>query len=180
MLAEAEPVDDEVVLIARLRDGDRRAFEAFVASRYDAIFRAAWRWCGNRSDAEDVVQDVCMRMAAGIKAFDGRSSLTTWIYRITVNAVHDLRRSRSRHQRRADGLAREMETAQQPDQEASVMASKLWECVRRLPDRQRDIVLLVHGEDMTHAEAGAVLGCEANTISWHLHEARKNLKEMMR
>ena len=180
VFAETEPIDEDLLVLARLRSGDRRAFDAFLASRYEGVFRTAWRWCGNRSDAEDVVQEVCMKMAAGLAAFDGRSSLDTWIYRITLNTVHDLRRSRSRRQRRHDGYALETGVSQAPDQESSALARELWGYVDRLPERQRDIVLLVHGEDMTHSEAGAVLGIEEKTVSWYLHEARKGLKEMMR
>ncbi len=48
--------------------------------------------------------------------------------------------------------------------------------MRRLPEQQRDAVLLVYGEDMSHAEAAAIMGCTEKTVSWHLHEARKRLK----
>jgi RNA polymerase sigma-70 factor (ECF subfamily) len=55
----------------------------------------------------------------------------------------------------------------------------LWTAVRSLPDQQRDAVLLVYGEDMSHAEAATVMGCSEKTVSWHVHEARKRLKILL-
>jgi RNA polymerase sigma-70 factor (ECF subfamily) len=60
--------------------------------------------------------------------------------------------------------------------ETAVMGQELWAAVRSLPDRERDAVLLVYGEDLSHGEAAAVMGCSEKTVSWHLHEARKRLK----
>ena len=48
-----------------------------------------------------------------------------------------------------------------------------------LPNQQRDAVLLVYGEDMTHAEAANVMGCSEKTVSWHIHEAKKRLRILL-
>ena len=64
--------------------------------------------------------------------------------------------------------------ATMPEQQAE--ARDLWLAVRTLPAQQRDAVLLVYAEDMSHAEAAEILACSTNTVSWHLHEARKALK----
>ncbi len=57
---------------------------------------------------------------------------------------------------------------------------ELWQAVRQLPDKQRDAVLLIYGEGLSHAAAGEALGCAETTISWHVHEARKRLKVLLR
>ena len=56
----------------------------------------------------------------------------------------------------------------------------LWRAVRGLPDKQRDAVLLVYGEGLTHAAAAEAMGCAEATVSWHVHEAKKRLKQTMR
>ena len=56
------------------------------------------------------------------------------------------------------------------------MGAQLWDQVRALPPQQRDSVLLVYAQDLSHGEAADILGCSEKTISWHLHEARKKLK----
>ena len=60
------------------------------------------------------------------------------------------------------------------------MAETLWAAVRRLPDKQRDAVLLVYGEELSHADAAAVMACAEATVSWHIHEAKKRLKVLLR
>ena len=59
-------------------------------------------------------------------------------------------------------------------------SEELWQAVRRLPDKQRDAVLLIYGEGLSHAAAADVIGCAETTISWHVHEARKRLKVLLR
>ena len=56
----------------------------------------------------------------------------------------------------------------------------LWAAVRMLPDKQRDAVLLVYGEGLNHAAAAEVMAISETTVSWHIHEAKKRLKTLMR
>ena len=72
------------------------------------------------------------------------------------------------------------EPAHEAAAEVHILNGELWDEVRRLPDQQRDAVLLVYGEDMSHAEAADVMGCTEKTVSWHLHEARRRLKTALR
>ena len=55
----------------------------------------------------------------------------------------------------------------------------LWAAVRQLPPRQCDAVMLVYAEGLSHQQAAVIIGCSENTISWHLHEARKRLRVEM-
>ena len=180
MLAETTTeTDPTILLVERLKEGDASALSALLEQQYDRIFRTAWRWCGNRADAEDVAQDVCVKLATAISSFDGRSSFSTWVHRITVNAVNDLMRASSRKRRRDEGMAQEVEGIAPAHQEAAVANAQLWSAVRRLPERQRDAVLLVHAEDLSHAEAAAIMGIAEATVSVHLHAARKSLRETL-
>src|SRR4051812_46884874 len=95
MLLETEANSDPD-LIGRARDGDRDAFGRLVARHYDFIYRVAWRWAGNRSDAEDIAQDVCVRLGKAIRSYKGGAAFTTWLYAMTLNAARDLRRKSTR------------------------------------------------------------------------------------
>jgi RNA polymerase sigma-70 factor, ECF subfamily len=78
-------VEDDLVLLERLRDGDERAFEALVA-RYDgALRRVARSYVRTDSAAADVAQETWLGIVRGLDGFEGRSSLRTWIFRILVN-----------------------------------------------------------------------------------------------
>ncbi|MEZ5857036.1 MAG: RNA polymerase sigma factor [Hyphomicrobiaceae bacterium] len=178
---DAEPSSDLHLALAAA-GGDAAAFEALIERNYDLIYRLAWRFIGHREAAEDVAQTVCIKLADAIHAFRGESALRTWIYRITYNATVDHIRQ---HQRMAATepsqvlrLANEvLPTVPSPEEE--LLGSELWGAVRALPDQQRDAVLLVYAEDMSHAEAARTMGVSEKTVSWHIHAARKRLKTML-
>jgi len=173
-------VADEQELVDRARAGERAAFARLIEGRYNFLFRLAWRWTGNRADAEDVAQEVCVRLARAIQSFRGEASFSTFLHALTLNAVRDWGRRRARQQRIADAVLTfaAIDTAGQAAPDADP-AGQLWEAVRGLPEKQRDAVLLVHGEGLSHADAGAAMGCSEKTVSWHIHEARKRLRRML-
>mgnify|MGYP001264855705 FL=1 len=166
-------------LVTRARAGDRRAFVSLVSTHYDFIYRTAYRWCGNGSDAEDVAQEVSIKLASAIASFDGRSRFSSWLYRITLNAVRDMQRARFRRGRHITAIAEISPQSAPPEQEDAAAARQLWAAVRALPDKQRDAVLLVYAEDLTHAAAAEIMGCREATVSWHIFEARKTLRGLL-
>jgi RNA polymerase sigma-70 factor (ECF subfamily) len=176
--ATAVPAESDDALVARACAGDKRAFAALVARHYPMIHRLAWRCCGDRTEAEDIAQEVCVRIARALTGFEGRSSFPSWLYGITLNAARDAGRARSR---RAVAM---QEAAVEAEIEAAAAADDgddeaLWQAVRGLPPRQRDAVMLVHVEGLTHREAADALGCAEATVSWHLFAARRQLKTML-
>ncbi|HEY4201877.1 MAG TPA: RNA polymerase sigma factor [Devosiaceae bacterium] len=170
---------DSSELVKRASNGDGEAFAELIEQHYDLIYRTAYKWCGNGSDAEDIAQDVCIKLASVLKSFDGRSAFSSWLYRITLNAVRDLQRSRTRRSRQVEALALVTPEDSAPDQEDATAAGELWAAVRRLPEQQRDAVLLVYAEEMSHAAAGEIMGCKEATVSWHIHEAKKTLRGLL-
>jgi RNA polymerase sigma-70 factor (ECF subfamily) len=168
----------ETELVEKAALGDRQAFAALVEGRYDFIHAVAWRWCGDRQDAEDVAQEVCIRLAGAIRGFKGASRFGTWLYSVTLNAARDQMRKRRRAEWRDAAYMREQGVLDGGSGDDG--SEELWHAVRQLPDKQRDAVLLIYGEGLSHAAAADVLGCAETTISWHVHEARKRLKVLLR
>ncbi len=166
-------------LVQRAQGGDVVAFEQLLSDHYNFIYRLAFRWLGNQSDAEDVTQTICMRLAAILSGFDGRSSFTTWLYRVTLNAVRDLQRANMRANARHEETRWISQDAQPAEQENALRVDDIWQRVRQLPDKQRDAVLLVYGEELSHAEAAQVMQCRPVTVSWHIHNARKALRDLL-
>src|SRR5687767_2221797 len=173
----SEPSDPE--LIANAQKGDRAAFGMLVERHYGFVYRVAWRWCGRKSDAEDIAQEVCARLGRAIRTYRGGGAFTTWLYAMTMNAARDLARKTVRETAKADafGLHAVVEGQGAPD--IDDRAERLWEAVRKLPDKQRDAVLLVYGEGLGHAAAADAMACAEATVSWHIHEAKKRLKALM-
>lgn len=157
--------------------GNRAAFAALVETHYDRVFRLAWRWSGSRDKAEDIAQDVCVKLAKAIRTFRGEAAFGTWLYRIAFTTATDHLRDGQRLMPMApSNVVMLVDGASAETPETAVIGQELWDAVRALPDQQRDAVLLVYGEDLSHAEAASIMGCSEKTVSWHLHEAKKRLK----
>jgi len=181
-LTAAAPIEAHAVtraLVVRAQHGDAEAFAELLADHYDMIHRTAWKWCGNRADAEDVAQDVCVKLGSALAGFDGRSAFSSWVYRITLNAVRDMQRAGRRRGKYADAYAEISPGEQAPEQEAAATSGQLWQAVRQLPEKQRDAVLLVYAEELSHAAAAEIMGIREATVSFHVHEARKTLRGLL-
>jgi RNA polymerase sigma-70 factor (ECF subfamily) len=174
---EGETSDSE--LVRRARYGDEAALTVLVERHYDFVYRVAYRWCGKRVDAEDIAQEVCVRLGRTILSFKGSGALKTWLYSLTVNAGRDLNRKNRREMAKAEAYAIHALTIGESDS-TSDPAEALWGAVRQLPDKQREAVLLVYGEGLSHSAAAETMGCAEATVSWHIHEAKKRLKQSMR
>lgn len=181
MMAETREVPDGL-LAAQARDGDREAFAALVERHYDFIYRVAYRLTGRREDAEDVAQDVCARLGRAVKSYRGGAAFTTWLYALVMNAARDGLRKAKRETARTEafGVHALVMGETEPEPEPDDGAERLWAAVRQLPDKQREAVTLVYGEGMSHAQAAEIMAVAEPTVSWHVHEAKKRLKALLR
>jgi len=166
-------------LVERAKAGDKLAFGELIETHYDFIFRTACKWTGKRSDAEDIAQEVCIKLATAIRSFDGRSAFTSWLYRVTINMVRDMQRSTSRRGKTVDAFTLIHPEDDPGGQEEAATARELWTAVSALPDKQREAIMLVYAEDMNHADAAEIMGCKEATVSWHIHEAKKTLRGLL-
>ncbi len=156
--------------------GDRVAFGLLLERHYDRVFRLAWRLTGLRAEAEDLAQDICAALPAKLRNWRGEARFSTWLYRVVVNAAHDQRRRHATHARAATGWG-DWEIARQ-DEIGVARAAQDWlaATMARLSPELRDTVALTLGEEMTQAEAGAVLGVSEGTIAWRMSEVKKRLR----
>ena len=165
-------------LAVRASDGDRQAYGLLLERHYDRIFRIALRFTGLREDAEDVTQEVCMSLANKLQSFRGEASFTTWLYRVVVNRVRDVQRKQITAERfhkefgEVDELRREEAKAQ------ALEFEWLYEMLNGLSDDLRETAILVTAEGLSHAQAGDILGVKETTISWRMHELKKQLRQI--
>ncbi|MEM7614911.1 MAG: RNA polymerase sigma factor [Pseudomonadota bacterium] len=171
-----EPSD--AALVVQAQAGDAQAFSALVARHYDMVFRLSWRLMGERAEAEDLAQDVCVGLATKIGGFRAEARFSTWLHRVVVNAARDRMRRRASHAKAAAGWG-EVELARRAEA-AEADASQVWltATMRTLPDDLRETVALVLGEDLTHAQAAEVLNVSEGTISWRMSETRRRLRQI--
>jgi RNA polymerase sigma-70 factor (ECF subfamily) len=166
-------------LVRKAAAGDAKALESLVERHYDAVFRLAYRWCGRRQDAEDIAQEVFVKLVRKLDQFQRQASFRTWLYRIVVNTAKDLHRTSSRRQRLESTFARQ-EASENPGRRPDevLAARELVQALNLLPERQKAAVLLVLGEGFTHKEAAGVLGCSETTISWRVFQARRKIRKL--
>jgi len=178
VMADETGVPDET-LVANAKAGDRDAFSELVGRHYDFVFRVAWKWCGRKADAEDIAQEVCARLGRAIRSFHGQGAFTSWLYALTLNAARDHGRKSAREARKVQAFGLHAAAFGEAAEEPEEQADALWRAVRKLPDKQREAVLLVYGEGLGHAAAADIMGCAETTVSWHVHEAKKRLKVLV-
>ncbi len=171
------PMRDEG-LVRAAATGDREAFAEFMDLYYDRIFRFCFRLTGSREEAEDLTQDICLALPAKLRSFRGRARVTTWLYRVAMNAAHDRRRRVASRTKAAEGWGDWEVNRRAAAADRSTELDWLRRSMTALPKDLRETVALTIDGEMTHREAAEVLGVSEGTVSWRLSEVRKRLRAM--
>ncbi len=159
-------------------NGDRKAFAALLARNYDRLFGLCFRLTGARADAEDLTQDICAALPAKLGSYKRQARFSTWLYRVAVNAAHDRRRRFATHARAADGWGDWEVNRVAANKETQDGVDWLTQAMSSLSVELRDTLALTLEDEMTHREAGEVLGVSEGTISWRMAEVKKHLRAM--
>ena len=167
---------DDETLARAAGTGDRDAFAALLARHYDRLFRFAFRLTGQRAEAEDLTQDICLALPAKLTSFRGEARFTTWLYRVAVNAAHDRRRRAATHAKAADGWGDWEIARRAADRETQDAVGWLEQVMARLKPELRDTAVLILAEELTQAEAARVLGIPEGTVAWRMSEVKKALR----
>ena len=128
---------------------------------------------GSRADAEDVAQDVCCILVEKIHGFRGEAKFGTWLCGIVYNACRDVQRRRRSLRGMAERLAVLAGLAKGADGRDLHDAMWVRAAVARLKPAYRETVVLVAGQQLSHAEAAEILGVAEATVSWRMHEVRR-------
>ena len=167
---------DDDALARAAAGGDRNAFAALLHRHYDRLFAFAFRLTGVRAEAEDLTQDICLALPGKLQSFRGEARFSTWLYRVAVNAAHDRRRRAATHAKAADGWG-DWETARRAtDAETQAAVGWLEQAMGLLKPELRETAVLILAEELTQADAAAVLGLSEGTIAWRMSEVKKALR----
>jgi len=203
---ETPPAADEAELLARLRDGDERAFEALVDRHYNTMLAVARGYVKSRAVAEEVVQEAWVGVLKGLDRFEGRSSLRTWIIRIVAN-IAQTRGAREARSVPLSSLAPEGdEAAVDPDRfrgrddafpghwqqypsdwealpEQALLGREtlalVIEVVAGLPAAQQQVITLRDISGFTAEEVCAALGISGGNQRVLLHRARSRVRSAL-
>lgn len=183
-MSEPTRIDESVSALVRgAQAGDEAAFERLVQRHYGQIHRWALARTGDRDDADEVTQEVLVRLHRRLSSFDGRSQFTTWLYQVTRSAAADLHRKSARRDRLAVRLKREPapvpdDPREEHDAADEKRASGLVRTfLEELSERQREIFDLCDLQGFGPVEVSAMLKMEPVTVRSHLFRARKMIRK---
>lgn len=164
------------------RTDDRDTFDRLMLEHLLGAQRFAVRLSGGDAHAaEEIVQDALYRAARSWRTFRGDATFRTWLLRIVLHAAHD--RLNARRRTSAGALEHDPPDHNAADPAALASAADLGERIARLvsalPERQRDVLVLIAYERLSTAEAAAVLGVSEQNVRTNLHLARRRLKEQL-
>jgi RNA polymerase sigma-70 factor (ECF subfamily) len=182
---------DEIELIAHARKGDLTAFNRLVLVYQDYAYNVAYRIMGDHAAAEDAVQDGMIKAYKNLRRFRG-GSFKSWVLRIVTNTCYDeLRRRKRRPTTPLEPLTDDDEVMENPSWLAdpsespeefsmrSELGRAIQECLDRLSDDFRTIVILVDIQGMDYSEAADAAGAPLGTVKSRLARARGGLRDCL-
>ena len=180
------PFGAESDLVIRARSGDASAKEELALMHRKAAYFLALQLLGNSEDAMDVAQDAMLRLFSTLHRFDVRRPLRPWLYQIVRNRVVDLmRRRKVRSHDSLDAVDPEGNPRYDPadlkvDLDRDVcqdqLRARIWESLKALPAKHREILVLRDYQDMSYTEIAETLDIPIGTVMSRLHGARKSLR----
>jgi RNA polymerase sigma-70 factor (ECF subfamily) len=177
----ADPADDpDLELVRRAGAGDAPACAALVDRYLAKVTALAGRTLANRADAEEVAQEVFLRVwqhAGRWRA--GEARFSTWLYRVTLNLCHD--RLRRRRETGLDAAGDPASDAPPPGTalQRSAVAARVEAALAQLPERQREAILLCHYQELGNIDAAAVLDITVEALESLLSRGRRRLRELL-
>ena len=176
----AELVDGDAELLQAIAGGDRSAFDRLSRRHLDRAYGVALRMTGSRADAQDVVQDVFLRLWQRPDAWrPGQAQFSTWLYRVVVNRCLDLKR-------RPKGTDLDsVEEPQDPDANAedslldAERSRALDGAVNQLPERQRAAIVLTYTAGLRNADAASAMDISVKAFEALLVRAKRELRDYL-
>ena len=184
-----KPAGSAAELMSRVQQGDMHAYQELIRCYQKKVYRVIHSYMRNPEDAMEVLQDTFLKVFIARHTWENRLSFAGWLYRIAINASIDrYRRSdRGRTSSMEDVMENQlhqsstMQSAGNPLQQIRDQERRrvLENAIRRLPQRQREVVSLRYFAEMQLEEIAAALACPLGTVKSNLYKAMMGLKAML-
>jgi len=170
-------------VIAACQQGDRDAFRVLFETYKDKVYSiAVYSVGGDRAIADDVTQQIFLKLFTAIKQFRGDSEFTTWLYRLVVNACMDERRRRARLLPFGETVAMKTSTHKKPQEKQyarAEIADAVQLAISHLKPRFRLPILLKYVEGMSYEEIASAMGCSKGTVASRLNRGHGQLAKQL-
>jgi RNA polymerase sigma-70 factor (ECF subfamily) len=181
MMVAEQLIDGRV--IEACRQGDRAAFQLLFETYKDKVFSiAVYSSGGDRAVADDVTQQIFLKLFTAIRQFRGESEFTTWLYRLVVNACHDEKRRRRRLLPWGETVAMRNPSHKKPQEKQYArleVAEAVREAIGELKPKFRLPILLKYIEGLSYEEIASVMGCSKGTVASRLNRGHSQLAKRL-
>ncbi len=176
-------MDPDTKLMLDFAKGDISAFERIMNRYKELVMNIAYRFLQDRSKAEDIAQEVFIKVYNSAGSYKPKAKLSTWIYKITANLCLNELRSQKHFKAISVEAIGETHDSIQVNPIENLEKSKLKQLVREavdsLPDRQRIVVILQKYEDLSYQEISEIIGCSVSAVDSLLQRAKQKLKHKL-
>ena len=166
-------------LVERCREGDESAFRELVDRYKGLVFALVARSIADRGRAEEVAQDVFVRVYRGLPSFRGESRFSTWIYRITVNLLAAERRAPLTEPLEGTGAVRREFGAVDRAFDELTLRDRMEKALQRLPTKYQVLINGHYLKGMRYEELAEALDLPLGTVKTHLHRAKRQLRHLL-
>ncbi len=174
---------DEQVFIQRCRSGDPHSLETLVRTHMAMVTSIAHRFATNLGDTEDLCQEIFLKVFRSLEDFQGRSTLKTWVYSISVAHCLDYRKQHARTTARTEALDLDVADGKTASPEAAAQGDELRRAVHlavhTLPEKLREDVILRELEGLPHKDVATLLAIPQGTVFSRLNKARALLQQKL-
>jgi RNA polymerase sigma-70 factor (ECF subfamily) len=181
MMVAEQLIDGRV--IEACQQGDRAAFQLLFETYKDKVFSiAVYSSGGDRAVADDVTQQIFLKLFTAIRQFRGESEFTTWLYRLVVNACLDERRRRRRLLPWGETVAMRNPSDKKPQEKQYArleIAEAVQKAIGELKPKFRLPILLKYIEGLSYEEIASVMGCSKGTVASRLNRGHSQLAKRL-
>ena len=181
MMVAEQLIDGRV--IEACQQGDRAAFQLLFETYKDKVFSiAVYSSGGDRAVADDVTQQIFLKLFTAIRQFRGESEFTTWLYRLVVNACLDEKRRRRRLLPWGETVAMRNPSDKKPQEKQYArleVAEAVREAIGELKPKFRLPILLKYIEGLSYEEIASVMGCSKGTVASRLNRGHSQLAKRL-
>jgi RNA polymerase sigma-70 factor (ECF subfamily) len=185
-LALAMAGDPDAELVQKVRDGHRSAFNQLVLKYRNRVMGIAARMLGDRTEAEDLAQDVFVKIYHALRDFHGDALFSTWLYRVTANSCLNRKKKQNRERRLVE-IVDDLEPlrcdpSSNPDSllERKQLRALLEKAIEALPEEQRMVLILRDIEGLSYEEIAECLELELGTVRSRLHRGRLEVQSKIK
>jgi RNA polymerase sigma-70 factor (ECF subfamily) len=173
---DLELQNDEALVTAFVKTGDQAPLEVLLARHESRVFGMAYRILGNRADALDATQDVFLTVFRRASSFKHQAAFSTWLYRLTTNACHDIGRRKARIPVPVETLPNQPAGSTEGHSDTRLVVEQ---SLRGLPEEQRVPIVMRDLYGMSYEEIAAATGSPSGTVKSRIARGRLRLAELL-